>query len=131
MDSAGRFAVVGSTVPYRIHLPVEFPVTTLHGPVSRPGVAPRRAPTGAGGAMPSDDELLERTLAFSGSYVSDDGTVTIRRLNGPAFEYSGHRFLGHCTVCARASLIPAAGEQLADVRAVLLFLAAHEHGDED
>ena len=30
--------------------------------------------------MASDDDLLERTLAFSGSYVSDDGTVTVRRV---------------------------------------------------
>jgi hypothetical protein len=94
-------------------------------------LSPRRVPAGAGGAMPSDDDLLERTLAFSGSYVSDDGIVTIRRVTGPPFEYSGHRFLGHCTVCARAHLMPVTGEQLADVRAAILFAAAHDHGDVD
>jgi hypothetical protein len=81
--------------------------------------------------MPSNDELLERTLAFSGSYVSDDGTVTVRRVTGEAFEYSGYRFLGHCTTCARAHLIPVTGEELPDVRAAILFVAAHDHGDVD
>jgi hypothetical protein len=79
----------------------------------------------------ASDELLERTLAFSGSYVSDDGNVTVRRVAGAAFEYSGHRFLGNCTVCSRALLIPVTGEPLSDVRAANLFVAAHNHGDVD
>jgi hypothetical protein len=81
--------------------------------------------------MPSDDELLERTLAFSGSYVSDDGNVTVRRVAGASFEYSGHHFLGNCRVCSGALLIPPSGEPLADVRAAMLFVAAHDHGDMD
>ena len=101
------------------------------GSPSRQPLSPRRAPTGAGGSMPSDDELLERTLAFSGSYVSDDGNVTVRRVAGAAFEYSGHRFIGHCTICTRAGLVPLTGEQLSDVRAAILFVAAHDHGDLD
>ena len=80
--------------------------------------------------MASDDDLLEVTLAFSGSYVSDDGNVTVRRVTAE-FEYSGHRFLGNCAVCARASRIPAAGEPLSDVRSAILFVAAHSHGDQD
>jgi len=80
--------------------------------------------------MPSDDELLERTLAFSGSYVSDDGNVTVRRATA-SFEYSGARFLGNCRVCSRALLIPLTGEPLSDVRAAILFVAAHNHGDVD
>jgi hypothetical protein len=81
--------------------------------------------------MPPDDELLERTLAFSGSYVSDDGNVTVRRVSAAAFEYSGDRFLGNCTVCSRARLIPVTGEPLSDIRAAVLFVAAHTHGDVD
>jgi hypothetical protein len=81
--------------------------------------------------MSSEDELLERTLAFSGSYVSDDGNVTVRRLHAASFEYSGDRFVGNCTVCARALLIPATGEPLPDVRAAILFVGAHGHGDVD
>src|SRR5687768_16995218 len=60
--------------------------------------SPRRAPAGAGGFMPSEDELLERTLAFSGSFVSDDGNVTVRRLPATSFQYAGDRFVGNCTV---------------------------------
>jgi hypothetical protein len=90
-----------------------------------------RAPACPRGFMPSDDELLERTLAFSGSYVSADGNVTVRRIAGDGFEYSGHRFLGNCTVCSRASLIPLTGEPLPDVREALLFVAAHDHGESD
>jgi hypothetical protein len=89
-----------------------------------------RAPACPRGFMPSDDELLERTLAFSGSYVSDDGNVTVRRV-AAEFEYAGHRFLGNCTVCSRALLIPPTGEPLSDVRAAILFVAAHDHGDVD
>jgi hypothetical protein len=100
------------------------------GTPTRAPLAPRRAPAGIGGFMASDDELLERTLAFSGSYVSDDGNVTVRRV-ASEFEYSGHRFLGNCTVCSRALLVPLAGEPLSDVRAAILFVAAHDHGDVD
>ena len=59
--------------------------------------------------MASDAELLERTLAFSGTYVSDDGSVTIRRVAVGPFEYSGNRFLGNCIVCARAFALPPRG----------------------
>jgi hypothetical protein len=81
--------------------------------------------------VPSDDELLEGTLAFSGSFVSDDGTVTISRSVGQAFAYSGDRFVGRCTICARARLMPAAGERLSDVKAAVRFVALHDHGDLD
>ena len=81
--------------------------------------------------MPSDDELLERTLAFSGAYVSDDGNVTVRPVAAASFEYSGQRFLGNCAICSRALLIPPTGEPLSDVRAAILFVAAHNHGDVD
>jgi len=80
--------------------------------------------------VPSDDGLLERTLAFSGSYVSDDGHVTIRRSSG-SFEYSGFRFAGYCDVCSRAGHTAPTGELLSDVRAAAQFVAAHEHGDAD
>jgi hypothetical protein len=78
--------------------------------------------------MPSDDELLERTLTFSGSYVSDDGTVTVRRA-AESFEYTGDRFIGNCTVCSRALRIPLTGQPLSDVREASLFVAVHNHGD--
>ncbi|TFV92972.1 hypothetical protein E4P40_00880 [Blastococcus sp. CT_GayMR20] len=81
--------------------------------------------------MPTDDELLERALAFSGTYVSDDGNVTVRRFAVGAFEYSGDRFLGNCTVCSRALSLPAAGEPLADVAAAVRFVSTHIHGDVD
>jgi len=80
--------------------------------------------------VPSDDELLERTLAFSGTYVSDDGHVTIRRSSGSS-AYSGARFIGYCLVCSRAGLAPATGEPLADIRAAVQFVSAHHHGDVD
>ncbi len=97
------------------------------------GVAllPRRATDSPGGLVPSDDELLERTLAFSGSYASDDGTVTIRRSPVGSSGYTGARFMGRCTVCSRALLIPADGQPLPDVRAALQFVATHDHDDED
>jgi hypothetical protein len=57
--------------------------------------------------------------------------VTVRRVTGAAFDYSGHRFLGNCTVCSRASLLPLDGEPLPDVVAATLFMAAHNHGDVD
>ena len=81
--------------------------------------------------MPSDAELLERTLAFSGTYVSDDGNVTIRRAAAAASEYSGNRFLGNCIVCSRALVLPPTGEALADVAAAFRFLSTHSHGDVD
>jgi hypothetical protein len=84
-----------------------------------------------GGMVPSDDDLLERTLAFSGSYVSDDGHVTIRRSAAGSFEYSEARFVGQCHVCSRTGLTPSTGEPLADVRAAVQFVAAHDHGDVD
>jgi hypothetical protein len=81
--------------------------------------------------VPSDDDLLERALAFSGSYASDDGQVTIRRSAAGSFEYSEARFVGHCHVCSRAGLTSSTGEPLSDVRAAVRFLAAHDHGDVD
>jgi hypothetical protein len=81
--------------------------------------------------VPSDDELLERTLAFSGSYVSDDGHLTIRRSALVASEYSGNRFVGYCAPCAQAGLIPSDGEKLPDVRAAIRFAATHDHADAD
>ena len=81
--------------------------------------------------MPSDDDLLERTLAFSGSYVSDDGQVTIRRSSGGSVEYSAARFVGHCHVCARAGLTSSGGEPLSDARAAVRFVASHDQGEVD
>ena len=81
--------------------------------------------------MPSDEELLERTLAFSGTYVSDDGTVTIRRSSMRSVEYSGDRFVGNCTVCSRALLVPAMVEPLTDIKAAFRFMAAHDHAEVD
>jgi hypothetical protein len=86
-----------------------------------------RAP---GGIVPSDDDLLESTLAFSGSYLSDDGHVTIRRSFG-SFEYSGSLFAGYCDVCSRTGRTAPTGEPLSDVRAAAQFVAAHKHGDTD
>ena len=80
--------------------------------------------------VPSDDDLLERTLRFSGSCVSDDGHVTIRRSSGTV-GYSAARFIGHCDVCARAGRTPPTGEPLADVRAAVQFVAGHDHGGVD
>lgn len=101
------------------------------GTPSRAPLSPRRVPASAGGVLLSDDELLERTLAFSGAYVSDDGYVTVRRAAAASFEYSSRRFLGNCTICSPALLIPPTGEPLSDVRAAILFVAAHNHGDVD
>jgi hypothetical protein len=81
--------------------------------------------------VPQNGGLVERTLAFSGSYVSDDGRVRISRAHSGAFEYSGDRFVGNCDVCALAGLIPATGELLADVGAADRFLSTHDHGDVD
>jgi hypothetical protein len=102
-----------------------------HGEGSRAPLAPRRGPAGRGGYMATDEDLLERTLAFSGSYVSDDGNVTVRRIAVPTIEYSGPRFVAHCSICSRAGLVPLTGEPLSDVRAAILFVAAHDHGESD
>ena len=93
-------------------------------------LAPSRGPGTPGGMVPSDDELLERTLAFAGSYVSDDGHVTIRR-SLASFEYSAARFVGFCAVCSRLRLVPSSGEPLSDIRAAVHFVAVHDHGDVD
>ena len=77
--------------------------------------------------MPTDDELLERTLAFSGTYVSDDGHLTIRR--STSFEYSGNPFVGYCARCAHDLLMSPAGEPLPDIRTAIRFAAAHDHAD--
>jgi hypothetical protein len=79
----------------------------------------------------SDDELLERTLAFSGSYVSDDGHLTIRHSTAGSAEYSGDRFAGYCDRCVRAELIPVDGEPLHDIPAAIRFAATHDHEDVD
>jgi hypothetical protein len=81
--------------------------------------------------MPTDAGLVERTLAFSGAYVSDDGRVRIDRARADANLYSGNRFVGTCDVCAREGLLPASGELLADVGAADRFLATHHHSDQD
>jgi len=77
--------------------------------------------------VPTDASLLERTLAFSGSYVSDDGRVTITRVASGTFQYSADRFLGRCDICMRTGLVPAAGELLPDARAAERFVATHDH----
>jgi hypothetical protein len=80
--------------------------------------------------VPRDDDLLEPTLAFSGTYVSDDGQVAVRRsVSSPG--YLGARFTAYCAVCSRAGLLPAAGEPLLDLRAAVRFVSAHDHGDRD
>ena len=88
-------------------------------------------PGSSGGSVPPDDELLEQTLAFSGSYVSDDGTVTITRSAARASAYAGDRFVGRCTVCARGQLLPAEGESLAGIPEVVRFVSTHDHADLD
>lgn len=86
--------------------------------------------TAPGGWVSAYDHLLERTLASFGSYVSDDGHVTIRRAGGSA-EYLAARFTGSCAPCSRARLIPPTGEPLSDSRAAARFVAAHRHGEVD
>ena len=81
--------------------------------------------------MPAHSGLVERTLAFSGSYVSDDGNIRITRGRSDGFEYSGARFVANCDVCARAGLLPPTGEVLADAGAADRFLATHDHGAVD
>jgi hypothetical protein len=88
-------------------------------------------PGSPGGSVPADDELLEQTLAFSGSYVSDDGTVTITRSVVHASAYAGDRFLGRGAVCTPALLVPADGEPLADVGEAVRFVSTHDHGGLD
>jgi hypothetical protein len=78
-----------------------------------------------------DDELLERTLAFSGSYVSDDGHLTVRRVPAGSSEYSGNQFVGYCSRCVVARLLASDGEALPDMGAVIAFVATHDHGDAD
>jgi hypothetical protein len=106
------------------HPPMADRVTSLVGSALSP-------PGYAGGLVPPDDELLGQTLAFSGSYVSDDGTVTISRSVVHALAYSGDRFVGRCTVCARALTIPADGEPLRDLLEAVRFVATHDHGGLD
>ena len=81
--------------------------------------------------MESDEELLVGTLTFSGSYVSDDGRVSVRRSAEGSSGYSEARFAGYCAKCRRAGVLPATGEPLADLRATILFVAEHAHGDGD
>jgi hypothetical protein len=81
--------------------------------------------------VPSDDDLLERTLAFSGSYVSDDGALTIRRAAPGSFEYAGSQFVGYCRRCVHALLMPPDGEPLRDIAAAIRFAAAHDHAEVD
>jgi hypothetical protein len=76
------------------------------------------------------DPALERTIAFSGTYVSDDGHVTIRR-SAASSGNSGARFAGYCIVCYRAGLLQPSGEPLSDVSAAVQFVSAHGHGDID
>jgi hypothetical protein len=81
--------------------------------------------------VPSDDERLERALRFSGSYISDDGRVTIRRAPVESSRYSAAPFLGRCDQCSAAGATPPGGEPLPDIRAAARFLAAHHHGEVD
>ena len=81
--------------------------------------------------MALDDELLEQALAFSGSYVSDDGVVSICRAAARTATYSGARFVGRCTVCGRTRLLPDDGEPLADVPEAVRFVAMHDHSGLD
>ena len=81
--------------------------------------------------MLGDAQLVERTLLFSGSYVSDNGHVRITRDPDGPFEYSGSWFLGFCDVCERAALTSPDGESLHDLRAAVVFSATHTHDDVD
>ena len=93
-------------------------------------LGPSRPTDGPGGRLPSEQELIERTLAFSGTYVSDDGQLAIRGSAG-SFEHSRHGFLGYCGSCARARVIPPTGEPLPDVVAAVRFIATHDHNEVD
>jgi hypothetical protein len=100
-------------------------------PRPRAPLSPLRRPEAAAGPLPYDAELLERTLGFSGSYVSDDGNVTVRRAGVGAFEYTGDRYVGRCGICARRLELPVIEEPLADVAATIRFVSVHSHGDVD
>jgi hypothetical protein len=93
-------------------------------------LGPSRPTDTPDGRLPSTEELIERTLAFSGSYTSDDGHLAIRRSAG-SLEYSGHRYLGYCRSCARVQLILPSGEPLPDVAAAVRFTATHDHDEVD
>jgi len=77
--------------------------------------------------VPPHASLFDRTIAFSGGYVSDDGRVTITRVATGTFQYSADRFLGRCDICVRTGLLPADGEVLPDARAAQRFLRTHDH----
>jgi len=79
----------------------------------------------------SSDELLERVLAFSGTYVSDDGDVTVRRSVIDSTAYLAARYAGWCQTCAHADLAGPDAEPLADVRAAARFVATHDHAGTD
>ena len=81
--------------------------------------------------MAIEDDLIESTLAFSGSYVSDDGILAIRRSETTVFEYSSDRFLGQCSLCVRDGRVAVSGEALPDIGAAIAFAAVHRHGDVD
>jgi hypothetical protein len=99
--------------------------------VTWPAAPAAPLPATWGGTVPPDDELLEQTLAFSGSYVSDDGAVTITRSVVRAAAYSGDRFVGRCAVCTARLLVPPDGEPLADVPEAVRFVSTHDHGGLD
>jgi hypothetical protein len=105
----------------------------LHRVAARPpeAVSLRRGPNAVGVSMDEGEELLRRTLAFSSTDVSDDGTVTIRRLEAAAVAYPGDRFVGHCSVCSRGHPAPTTGEPLTDIREASRFMSMHRHGDVD
>jgi len=113
------------------------PRTPVAAPGGPPGSPPRtrsplRAePHSAPGAPLSSDDLLELVLAFSGTYVSDDGDVTVRRSVTDSTAYSAARYAGWCRTCAHADLVGPAGEPLADVRAAARFVATHDHAGTD
>jgi hypothetical protein len=109
-------------VPLSRHIGL-LPAIPRSAGFARPGVV-------AGGRLPTDDDLVERTLAFSGSYVSDDGHLAIRR-SAASREYSAHAFLGYCRTCARARLIVPTGEPLPDLAAAIRFTATHDHDEVD
>jgi hypothetical protein len=120
----------GITIDRRISAPPAIPRPRSGSEPHSWPLAPSRPTDGPGGHLPSERELIERTLAFSGSYVSDDGGMAIRRAVG-SFEHSRHGFLGYCSSCARARLIQATGEPLPDVVAAIRFIATHDHDEVD
>jgi hypothetical protein len=120
----------GITIDRRISAVPAFPRPRSGPEPDSWPLGPSRPTDGPGGRLPSEQELIERTLAFSGSYVSDDGHLAIRRSAG-AFEHSRHGFLGYCGSCARARLIQPTGEPLPDVVAAIRFIATHDHDEVD